>query len=207
MKSDYINKTIMTENTQNIALRLRIARTASGFKTSKDFAEMHAIALSTYCQHETGKRPLSIEQLFCYSELTGVEPVWLLTGNGNPCSNSANKQMEQTILQEQEKLGCSGELAVNAIPVISEQDRFSYVNMKVLKKIILESTPLIKEIPGEHLPIAVDFCFELYNRIITLEAKDEERMKVIKIGLKSFFEGLGMRDDGSKKNSWKQLAS
>lgn len=197
----------MTEITQNIALRLKIARIASGFKTSKDFAEMHAIALSTYCQHETGKRPLSIEQLFHYAELTGVESVWLLTGTGNPCSNPDNKQMEQTILLEQEKLGCSGELAANAVPLISDQDRFSYVNMKIFKNIILESTPLINEVAAEHIPDAVDFCFELYNRIITLDAKDEERIKVIKIGLKSFFDGLGMRGGGLNKISLEQIAS
>ena len=175
----------MTDITQNIAVRLKIARIASGFKTSKDFAEKYAIALSTYCQHETGKRPLSIEQLFYYAELTGVEPVWLLTGNGNPCSNPDNKQMEQTILQEQEKFGCSGELVANAIPLVSDQDRFSYVNMKLFKMIILDSIPLIKNIADAHIAEAVDFCFELYNRIITLDAKDEERIKVIKIGLKS----------------------
>ena len=197
----------MTDITQNIAVRLKIARIASGFKTSKDFAEKYAIALSTYCQHETGKRPLSIEQLFYYAGLTGVEPVWLLTGNGNPCSNPDNKKMEQTILQEQEKLGCSGELAANAIPLVSDQDRFSYVNMKLFKMIILDSIPHIKNISDTHISEAVDFCFELYNRIITLDAKDEERIKVIKIGLKSFFEGLGVRGGRSDKNSQDRLAS
>lgn len=197
----------MTDRTQNIAVRLKIARIASGFKTSKDFAEKQAIALSTYCQHETGKRPLSIEQLFFYAELTGVEPTWLLTGDGNPCSNSDNKHKEQTILQEQEKLGCSGELAVNAIPLVSDQNRFSYVNMKLFKMIILNSLPFIQNISDAHIPETIDFCFELYNRIITLDAKDEERIKVIKIGLKSFFDGLGVRGEGIKKNSHDRLAS
>ena len=115
--------------------------------------------------------------------------------------------MEQTILQEQEKLGCSGELAANAIPLVSDQDRFSYVNMKLFKMIILDSIPHIKNISDTHISEAVDFCFELYNRIITLDAKDEERIKVIKIGLKSFFEGLGVRGGRSDKNSQDRLAS
>lgn len=197
----------MIDITKNIAARLKIARSASGFKTSKEFAERHNIALSTYCQHETGKRPLSIEQLYTYAALTYVEPIWLLTGEGNPCSTLENKQMEQKILQAQEKLGGSGALPAVPIPLIADQDRFSYVNMQLFRIIILEIAPLLKQITDDQVTEAMDFCFDLYNRIITLDARDEERIKVIKIGLKSFFDGLGVRGKETKSNKHNRLVS
>ena len=79
--------------------------------------------------------------------------------------------------------------------------------MKLFKTIIFESVPFITNIADVNIAEAVDFCFELYNRIITLAAKDEERIKVIKIGLKSFFDGLGVRGEGVRTNSQDRLAS
>ena len=197
----------MTSLTKDIALRLKVARIASGFKTSKEFAQQHAIALSTYCQHETGKRPLSIEQLFVYAELTKVEPSWLLTGKGKPCLKPENKQVEQKILQQLEKLSSSTEPHINVVPLIIDQERFSYVNMPIFKKIMVESAPLIKNIADGYVAEAIDFCFALYNRIITLDAKDEERTKMIKIGLKSFFDGLRIIDKEPQGTKHDRLAS
>jgi hypothetical protein len=180
----------MTSLTRYISVRLKIARMAAGFKTSKEFAEKHNIPLSTYCQHETGKRPLSIEQLFHYSTLTFVEPAWLLTGQGNPCTDGNNKAMEQKILEDQEKFSSHGELVANAIPLISDKDRFVYVNMSLFKAILHEIIPFILKGANFHIEESIHFCFDLYNRVITLDAKEDERIKIIQIGLKSFFDGL-----------------
>ena len=40
---------------------------------------------------------------------------------------------------------------------------------------------------------SLDFCFDLYNKIIATNADGEERSKIIDVCLESFFKGLGIR--------------
>ena len=56
----------------NISKRLKIARIASGYKTAKDFAAQHDIPNTTYSQHESGKRALSVENLCNYASLLNI---------------------------------------------------------------------------------------------------------------------------------------
>ena len=66
--------------TEIISTRLKIARKANGYSSTKEFVEKNSIASTTYWQHESGKRALSIENLFNYSEiLVSVRPAPLLT--------------------------------------------------------------------------------------------------------------------------------
>lgn len=82
--------------TKQIAKRLREARLKAGFKSLKDFTVLNSIPLSTYSQHETGKRAINAELILIYSELLDINPDWLLTGN--------NQNLETTEMQAKELL-------------------------------------------------------------------------------------------------------
>jgi transcriptional regulator with XRE-family HTH domain len=79
--------------------RLRAARKAAGFKTSKDFLKKYKVPASTYSQHESGSRSPNDTMLEFYSEVFGVNLNWLKTGDGKPYSriNIAKK----TIISEE----------------------------------------------------------------------------------------------------------
>ena len=184
----------MTNFAINISKRLKMTRIASGYHSAKEFTEKYSIPSSTYCQHENGKRMLSIENIIHYAELTDVDPAWLMTGKGNPCGEKLNQSdLEEKILIEQEKLEKIGELESSAIPLISIEKKYSNVNIHIFKRILNILLPLLKDIPDSKIEDVVNFCFDLYNRILATNADGADREKLIKIGFESFFKGLGMR--------------
>ncbi|MCD6038690.1 MAG: family transcriptional regulator [Gammaproteobacteria bacterium] len=69
---------------QEIAMRLRALRKEAGFKTEKSFAEKYGIPLTTYSQHETGKRRISAETCINYCVKLNANVCWMLTGAGDP---------------------------------------------------------------------------------------------------------------------------
>ena len=90
-------------------------------------------------------------------------------------------------------MGQTGELSAYAIPTISLEHKYSMVNTSVLKKILLQLLPILKQIPETNMEESLDFCFDLYNKIIATNADGEERSKIIDVCLESFFKGLGIR--------------
>ena len=176
----------------NVSKRLKIARIASGYKTAKEFTEKYNIPTSTYCQHEGAKRALSIENLLNYAELTNVDPAWLLTGEGNPCGIDGNKEVEQKILDEIIKSSKKGEIELNQTPQITLENKFSNVNVVVLRNIFLELLPLLKYIPNVKMEEAINFCFDLYNKIISVDTDDKGKSDLIRMCLESFFKGMGV---------------
>lgn len=177
----------------DIPARLKIVRIASGYRTAKEFTEKFKIAPSTYSQHENKKRALSLENILSYAEIFKVDPVWLITGQGDPCGEFGRGELEEKILAEQERLGQTGELDTYAIPMISSDHRYSMINVEILKNILLQLLPIIKHISSENMEESLNFCFELYNRIIATNAEKEERTKIIMVCLESFLKGLGIR--------------
>lgn len=178
----------------SVSKRLKIVRVASGYHSAKEFTEKHSIPSSTYSQHENGRRMLSIENIINYAELTNVDPAWLMTGRGNPCGEILNQSdLEQKILVEQEKLEKMGELDAGAIPLISMEKKYSNVNIYIFKKILNMLLPLLKDIPDSRNEDVVNFCFDLYNKIVATNVDEAEREKLIKIGFESYFKGLGVR--------------
>lgn len=179
--------------TEIISTRLKIARKANGYSSTKEFVEKNSIASTTYWQHESGKRALSIENLFNYSEILNIDPSWLLTGNGNPCGEYGDKKIEQNILEQQEALGRQGKLIAKAIPSISLENQYSNINIGIFKKILQELIPLLNNVPPSKTDEVINFSFDLYNRIVTTDVDDKERVKLIQICIESFFSGLGIR--------------
>nr|WP_222532543.1 S24 family peptidase [Azospirillum sp. 412522] len=67
---------------RDIAQRLRLARTAAGYRTAKEFAASHGVPQPTYALHESGERGLRADVAGRYASLLGVSAAWLLTGEG-----------------------------------------------------------------------------------------------------------------------------
>lgn len=57
--------------------RLRAAREYRGYK-QKEFAEIAALAVTTYNHYETGKTTPDIAMLFHLADVLGCPPSWLL---------------------------------------------------------------------------------------------------------------------------------
>ena len=64
----------------SICKRLKESRIKQGFFSARAFASHNSIPDSTYTQHESGKRKMSIETLIKYCKLLNIEPLWLITG-------------------------------------------------------------------------------------------------------------------------------
>jgi len=67
---------------KKMAKRLAIARRRAGFRSSRSFAKTHDIAVTTYHNHESGKRSMGIPTALFYCELLKVSICWLITGQG-----------------------------------------------------------------------------------------------------------------------------
>ena len=183
----------MTEFLQDIPKRLKIVRVAAGYHSAKKFVDMSGIPASTYCQHESGSRALTLENVANYARLLKVDPAWLITGRGSPCGEYHEKDLEDKILLEQERLTKTGELHAAAIPLISEINKYSNVDIPVFKKILQELLPLLKNIPDPKIDDSIDFCFLLYNKVIVANAEGDDRVQLIKLCFESFFKGLEIR--------------
>ena len=114
--------------TEDIAKRLRAARKAAGFKAAKDFATQYNIPLSTYSQHETGKRSINAELIINYSSNFNINPCWLLTGNGEPFFNEDQKEKKAII--ERETFSISPK-------VNDDHSKYNGVDTALLKRISL----------------------------------------------------------------------
>ncbi len=106
-------------------MRLRLARKAAGFQTEKLFAEKYNIPLTTYSQHETGKRVMAVEVLVRYSQRLKADLLWLLTGEKNLSSIPIKEKSP----------------SMNDDHSISSQK----ANIDALKKILLLAKPLFPQ--------------------------------------------------------------
>lgn len=75
--------------TMRLGARLRAARKAAGFNTSKSLVRKHKIPASTYSQHESGSRTPDDDTLKFYSKIFSVNFGWLKDGKGLPYSTSS----------------------------------------------------------------------------------------------------------------------
>lgn len=161
--------------TEDIAKRLRAARKAVGFKAAKDFATQHKIPLSTYSQHETGKRSINAELIINYSTYFNINPCWLLTGNGEPFYGENQKEKKAII--ERETFSISHK-------VNDDHARYNEIDLALLKRIFLAAEHLFDE-PSRQMTYQglVNHCFEIYNAVSNLSADTEEKDKIIRLTL------------------------
>lgn len=64
-----------------MARRLRHARRRAGYRSARAFAQTHGLAVTSYSNHESCKRGLTIPVALHYSRLLNISVCWLITGN------------------------------------------------------------------------------------------------------------------------------
>jgi len=170
----------MEKKNNNIGARLRIARGLAGFRSAREFTLKHSIPASTYSQHETGKRALSIELLLYYCELLNVSPLWLMTGNGSPQPND--------LLLHAKKL--SEALTPSSTEGSTQANRQkTIVDAKLIATIFERAISLL---PTQHAANnsgeLVRFCFDIYDNVLELDEKSQKNM--IDLSMRSFMAGV-----------------
>jgi len=70
----------MTQGIIDVAKRLKLSRQRAGYRSAREFAMKFGFKVTTYAQHESGKRAISIENAKMYSKLLNLHPAWLMTG-------------------------------------------------------------------------------------------------------------------------------
>src|ERR1700733_6781248 len=144
--------------TKEIAKRLKAARKAAGFKSAKDFAAFQNIPLSTYSQHESGKRSINAELIISYSMKLQVNPYWLLTGNGDAFLGAIDPE-KKTILEDETFTIQSQEKSKN----------YKLIDVDLLRKILITAESLLNDTSVKlSYPELIDYCFDLYEVVSTL---------------------------------------
>ncbi|MCD6039571.1 MAG: family transcriptional regulator [Gammaproteobacteria bacterium] len=167
--------------TDDIAKRVRAARKAVGFKSAKDFASKYNIPLSTYSQHETGKRSINAELIINYSSYFQINPCWLLTGHGEPFFGE-NQQDKKDIIERE---------VFSISPKINDQqNKYNQIELALLRKILLAAEPLFEDKSSTlSYPAIVNHCLEIYDTVSKLDADMEEKEKIINLTLSTIKHG------------------
>jgi transcriptional regulator with XRE-family HTH domain len=172
--------------TKEIAKRLKAARKSSGFKTAKEFSIAQNIPLSTYSQHESGKRSINAELLMNYSIKLQINPYWLLTGNGDAFLGKID--LEKKYILENENFS-----------ILNNEEKFknySFIDIQLLKKILILAEPLLNDKTVKlSYPKLIDYCFELYEVIVTLTVDLMEKEKIINLSLSSLKRGTAIEKE------------
>jgi len=144
--------------TIRLGARLRAARKAAGFKTSKAFIKKNKVPASTYSQHESGARIPDDESLKFYSKIFLVDFQWLKEGKGLPytkVTTSSDKyvledelldlnQFKHSFIDQNLLTSILNEIISIYAPIISNQ---------TIKKITLDTIKIYKSISSSDLSI------------------------------------------------------
>lgn len=144
---------------QKIATRLRAVRKEAGFKTEKSFAQRYGIPLTTYSQHETGKRKMTVETLVDYCMKLNANVGWVLTGAGEPWEK---QQIEKPCI---------------AIQAYASHD-LPKENLAMLKQVFLSSQSFLG---NDNLSFSewVDRCFEIGVILSSVQKINDEKIEQI----------------------------
>ena len=73
--------------------RLKEARVKAGYRTATAAIDACGWASSTYRAHENGQNGFKVDDAKHYGEAYGVNPSWLLLGEGNSAPSSKNNEV------------------------------------------------------------------------------------------------------------------
>lgn len=179
----------MNKLSEQIGLRLRIARRAANYRSARSFAFKHNIPESTYSQHETGKRALNSEVLVRYSKLLNIDIGWLLTGEGAICPHQIKDEL---ISSEMQNLKNYLDGSINTIPPI--KDRIALVDMDlffdILRAIAVTFSNDKIRVGYEEL---LEFCIKVYNNVVSSAANEKSRKAFIEFSISSLKHGINKK--------------
>jgi transcriptional regulator with XRE-family HTH domain len=177
---------------QEIGKRLRAARKAAGYRSATALSAAKHIPMSTYSQHESGKRALNADTLFYYGDLFGISAGWLLTGEGEPyAAHIENADTKTSILSEELfDVANPGQLKMMEQTLQPITSRIAHVDMKLFSEVCLRIAPLFAV---HHSALDQrelwDFAIEVYNGIISTSASDQDRLAMIDLSVASLKRG------------------
>lgn len=154
--------------------RLKAARKAAGYKTSRAFIDAHDIPPSTYSQHETGRRAPNDATLKEYSKLFNVNFEWLKTGEGSAFSSRTNRQAKETLKEEMLDL--------------HSQASNQSLNEELLTAIIEQ---LLKQPKKQSSAKIAKATAEIYQDIVSSESETDIQIKMVTTAVKAFMRYQG----------------
>lgn len=182
-----------TKLAEEIAKRLKAARKAAGYKSAKDFAISQNMPISTYSQHETGKRSINAELIITYSSRLQVNPYWLLTGNGDPYFGAIDQEKKAII--EQESYSISQEHT-------EKSNKYRLIDLDLLRKVLFAAEPLFDDTSIKlSYQELINYCFDVYDIVSTLTADSAEKEKIINLTISSLKRGA-ITDIKSQKDKF-----
>lgn len=184
----------MHDLTRNIGARLKAARKAAGYRSATAFAGKRDIPMSTYSQHEGGKRSMNAEALMYYAEQLGIQAGWLLSGQGTPFQADTKdvvrkSQLVNKVLDEESGLINTQSSKEQQLGPIVEP--ITTVDMHLFKEILVRLLVLHSE---EDVEISdkelIDFSIEVYNGIINTSASLQDKIAMIDLSIASLKRGV-----------------
>ena len=148
--------------TIRLGARLRAARKAAGFKTSKDFLIKYKIPASTYSQHESGKRVPDDETLKFYCKMLKVSFNWLKSGEGHPFKKETSSQ--KTIISEE----------------LIDLSKYADINPDLLARILKSLlTKYDVHLSENKLKVISNETVKIYKRVIPLASGKNQHIKLL----------------------------
>ncbi len=162
LSHEQIDLQTVDDYSQKIAMRLRAVRKEGGFKTEKSFAEKYSIPLTTYSQHETGKRKIPVETLVGYCKKLSANIGWVLTGVGEPWEKTRQIETSCTAIQAH-------------VPL-----RIPRENLDMLKQVFLSAQTFLAD---DQLSFSewIDRCFEIGVTLPTQKIEDEKIEHIVRL--------------------------
>jgi transcriptional regulator with XRE-family HTH domain len=178
----------------DIAKRLKAARKVEGYNSARQFANKNNIPESTYNQYETGKRQFNAESIIEFTQLLGVNPNWLLTGQLPPYINS-DYHKEKLLYQELENnFGQETESLFEDIS-IDQKAHYVIINLPLLKTVLSEIFAFIRYAPNLSYILSIEelinYIFDIYNNVISTFADEKTQYKMIQLAISSLNRSLG----------------
>jgi transcriptional regulator with XRE-family HTH domain len=165
-------------DTVRLGTRLRAARKAAGFKTSKEFLKKFKVPASTYSQHESGKRMPDDETLKFYSKAFEISFGWLAHGKGSPFSRPTDTK--KSVIEE-ELLDLSA-LKKNKNPTF-------YIDKELLTIILMKIISLNQANHASFsLPNSVKDAVAIYTDIMITTHTKEARITAVKRFIKAYIQ-------------------
>lgn len=176
-----------------LGLRLRTARKAANFKSAKEFAKKANVPATTYAQHESGKRAISVETLLHYCDILHLNPVWLLLGEEKPY---IAKSTQDTLLMMASNT--ANQLFVPAEHRSTQFDDALKTEMALYNDIIKSALIATKglDISVEEI---IDFCMDVYRNIATISADERAKKKMIELSIASLARGYNKTHSTNKE--------
>jgi transcriptional regulator with XRE-family HTH domain len=177
---------------RGIGARLSAARRVV-FSSAREFANKYQMAESTYSQHETGKRALSVSVLLNYACWLEVSPGWLLTGEGAPYPDHDDTTRESKLYQNLSVLDqvqiakMHNNYLIKGNVARVEVHLFSYA-FKYFFRLCKEHTLLLDA--EKSLSLLID----TYNSIVQTGASIEDKYRMVELSMDSIFRGLQVSD-------------